>query len=355
MRILLVEPYYNRKYPPLGLMKISTWHKKHDDIVKYVRAKSHIDIDFKPNLIYVTSLFTWDLPIVVNTINAFKHRFPKSKIMIGGVAVSAMPEYIENRTGIKPYIGILSKVDGCMPDYSLFPDLKESMVFTTRGCPHKCSYCVVRIIEPDYYEIKGWERAIDPTKPQIVVFDNNILTSLQKHVDHVFDVLEQTNKWFDINSGFDVFLFTKEHAERISQLKIKPIRLAFDKMSQEKAFMRSIKYCEQAGIKLDRIRVYVLYNWKDSIEEAKYRANKVIELGCKPFVMRYKPLDWLKKEDYISELWTERDIRDFTQYYNMPVVWNKMTYDEFKDERNDFSRLRKELKIENINQNKKLF
>ena len=360
MRVLLVEPPYKRKYPPLGLMKLSTWYKKKCHEVRYIRGENWIDNydDFTPDRIYITSLFTWDLPIVARTTRAFKNNFPEAEIKIGGVAASAIPKYVEKETGIKPHVGILKDIDTCTPDYHLSKEtkeLKESMVFTQRGCPHKCKYCVVRMIEPNYYELKGWEKAISDDKPKIVVFDNNILKASKSHINHVFNVLNNTEKPFDINSGFDVFLFKKEHAEIIAKSKIHPIRFAFDKMSQEKPLIKAVGLCKKAGINLETIRVYVLYNYTDDLKEARYRAEKVIKLGCKPFVMRYKPLDWLSKKLYVSPQWDREQLVDFTYYYNMPVVWNIMSYEDFLKERNEgsFEKERKKKQI-SFNPNKKI-
>ena len=38
MRVLLVEPNYKNKYPPMGLMKISTYHKMQGDDVHFVKG-----------------------------------------------------------------------------------------------------------------------------------------------------------------------------------------------------------------------------------------------------------------------------------------------------------------------------
>jgi len=347
MNVLLVEPYYGRKYPPLGLMKIATWHKRRGDTVQYVRANSFIDVDFKPHIIYVTSLFTWDLPVVVSTVNTFKHRFPNAKIKIGGVGASAMPEYVKEKTGIVPHIGVLKNIDDVPPDYTISEETKKldsSLVFTSRGCPHKCDYCIVKTLEPKQYIIKGWAKSIDSSKKKTVLFDNNILYSPDEHVKKVFRVLGESGKPFDINSGFDVFLFKKHHAKGIAELPIKPIRFAFDKKSQEKALLRSVAQCVDAGIDPDKIRVFVLYNFNDTPEDARYRADKVISLGCKPFAMRYRPLDDWKK-DYIAPQWKPQDVVNFAYYYNMPVVWNTMSYDKFVNERkeNVFEKMRHQL------------
>ena len=38
MRILLVEPNYKNKYPPIGLMKISTFHRRIGDDVRFYKG-----------------------------------------------------------------------------------------------------------------------------------------------------------------------------------------------------------------------------------------------------------------------------------------------------------------------------
>ena len=60
--ILLLEPGYSNKYPPIGLMKISYFHKyiQHD----YVRfAKGRLPEEYKDkkwDRVYVTTLFTFE-------------------------------------------------------------------------------------------------------------------------------------------------------------------------------------------------------------------------------------------------------------------------------------------------------
>jgi hypothetical protein len=346
MNILLVEPTYKRKYPPLGLMKISTWHKNKGDTVFYLHGDSWIDLDFNPDIIYVTSLFTWDLPQVIQVINSFKKRFSTAEIKVGGVAATAMPDKIKKETGISPHVGVIPEVDSCVPDYTMSKEtkeLEESLGFTTRGCPWKCRYCVVRILEPRYYEIDGWARCIDSSKPRITLFDNNIVRASKRHFNSVIRLLEEQDKQVDFNSGFDCKLLTKDHVEQIAKIHVHPIRLAFDKLEQEKPLIKSVNLFKEKGISTDNIRVYVLYNYYDDLEEAKYRADKVIELGCKPFVMRYKPLDWLKKEMYVSPNWTKEDIVNFTYYYNMPTVWKTISFEQFLKERDrgEFEKLRK--------------
>ena len=68
MKVLLVEPNYKNKYPPMGLMKISTYHKMLGDEVHFVKGVS-ADVDSEVwDRIYVTTLFTFDFAIQMSPL-----------------------------------------------------------------------------------------------------------------------------------------------------------------------------------------------------------------------------------------------------------------------------------------------
>lgn len=70
MKVLLIEPKYKNKYPPMGLMKISTYHKMRGDIVRFYKGEMPQDEleQYAPERIYITSLFTFYYDIVKKTV-----------------------------------------------------------------------------------------------------------------------------------------------------------------------------------------------------------------------------------------------------------------------------------------------
>ena len=59
-KILLVEPNYKNKYPPIGLMKIATYFKNKGDFVEFHKGLlSKTDVK-KFNKVLITTLFTFD-------------------------------------------------------------------------------------------------------------------------------------------------------------------------------------------------------------------------------------------------------------------------------------------------------
>ena len=91
-RILLVEPNYKNKYPPIGLMKISSYFKGKGDFVEFhkgIMPKVKVEQFDK---IFITTLFTFDFDMCVQTIKYYEAIKGSKNIFVGGIAATIMPE-----------------------------------------------------------------------------------------------------------------------------------------------------------------------------------------------------------------------------------------------------------------------
>ncbi len=201
--ILLVEPGYKNKYPPIGLMKISTYHKRRGDNVHFVKGQSKDAVSKVWDRIYITTLFTFHFDLTVSTIRFYKKSVHSvSDIYVGGILASLMPERLTDATGIQNVIvGQLddsSKIDykdhkniDNMPlDYDMLDDVDyvypagdNYFAYTTRGCPNKCPFCAVPKLEPKFKttnNIYNQIRQINTKfgiKRNLLLLDNNVLYS----------------------------------------------------------------------------------------------------------------------------------------------------------------------------------
>ena len=205
MRVLLVEPNYKNKYPPMGLMKISTYHKMLGDEVRFVKGVDpNVDAAVWDR-IYITTLFTFDFSISVETILHYMRLVDDvSSLYVGGIMASLMPENIVEATGIdRSHIltGLFTdtsvvgdnndiNVDQLPLDYDILEDVNYKypagdnyFAYTTRGCPNHCSFCAVPILEPNFHvtnNIVEQIRVIDQKygpKQHLLLLDNNVLNT----------------------------------------------------------------------------------------------------------------------------------------------------------------------------------
>lgn len=205
MRVLLVEPNYKNKYPPMGLMKISTYHKMLGDDVQFVKGFDH-NVDKEVwDRIYITTLFTFDFDVDVKTINHYKLLVNNiDDLYVGGIMASLMPEKVIEATGIDHshiLTGLFTdtsvvgdnnniNVDELPLDYDIleqigykYPAGDNYFAYTTRGCPNNCPFCAVPILEPYFHEtnnIIDQIRTIDEKygpKQHLLLLDNNVLNT----------------------------------------------------------------------------------------------------------------------------------------------------------------------------------
>jgi hypothetical protein len=299
MRVLLVEPKYYSQYPPLGLLKISAFHKSLKDTTQLVRGLQKVD---KPDVVYITSLFTWAWKPVHEAVRFYKGLFPDVEVWLGGLYVSLLPEHAALSGADRIYGGIFRKAEDLMPDYDLVPEWDGSMIFASRGCVNSCGFCAVPKLEGPLNSIKhSIKHLVWPKHSRIIFFDNNILASPSWRT--VFDELEEMGLKVDFNQGLDPALITDEVADRLSKLKIHLIRLGYDIKSEGSIVKKAIERLNAAGIHGRRILVYALYNYVDDPESFFERVREILMWGAVCYPMRFEPLDGLEKNRHIASKW----------------------------------------------------
>jgi len=283
---------------------------------------------------YLSVVFTWDLPA------AYKRAEELSSqgyiVHAGGPAVALMPEYLSD-VAICNEAGIVA-----------LPRHNPDATFTTRGCVRRCKFCAVPKTEGKFRELDNWE-----ARP--IICDNNLLAASKTHFDRVIDrlkpydsarsdILKENRKrkkagksklpvpqQIDFNQGLDARLLTPYHADRLRELKC-ITRLAFDSVAYESDFMRAFELLRKARIPKNSIRVYVLFGFNDTPEDALYRLTTVRDLGILPNPMRYQPLGALKKNSYVDTAngWTRKELIRYSRYWANLRYLRAVPFEEFE-------------------------
>lgn len=345
-RILLVEPGYLNKYPPLGLMKISNYHKFRGDYVQFIKGLDSKIKNQTWDRIYISTLFTFYWDITIKTIEYYKYSTESlSNVFVGGVLASLQKDLIAKLTKVNVIKGLLNQpgildkndkiiIDTITPDYSILDDisydygLKDSYIgYATRGCPNNCDFCAVNSIEPEFINflpIKRQIRAIEElygAKHNLILMDNNVLASseFEKIISDIIELgfykgakLNNKLRYVDFNQGIDIRLLDERKIELLSNIALKPLRLAFDHISLKNKYIKSVKLAAQYKIK--HISNYILYNYNDTpvdfYERLKINVELNQQLGTSiySFPMKYIPLTNHNRK-YVGKNWNLKLLR----------------------------------------------
>ena len=304
MRVLLVEPNYKNKYPPMGLMKISTYHKMLGDEVRFVKGVDpNVDAAVWDR-IYITTLFTFDFSISVETILHYMRLVDDvSSLYVGGIMASLMPENIVEATGIERshiLTGLFTdtsvvgdnndiNVDQLPLDYDILEDVNYKypagdnyFAYTTRGCPNHCSFCAVPILEPNFHvtnNIVEQIRVIDQKygpKQHLLLLDNNVLNApnLESLVDDLCSAgFERGAKYVDPGT-YNIVMMRYHNGDRAKFLD-KKMMAYLDK------FKKRIKSPENLDTFLQ-----IVIGAEDAEDYAGYMLEHEYELS--PIVEKYR-------------------------------------------------------------------
>lgn len=271
-----------------------------DALDAHIKEAQRVIDDTAWDRVYVTTLFTFEWDKTIEAIEYAKTLVGADKVWIGGILATLMPVELEKATGIRPMTGLLTdsatlgyddrvNIDRLVPDYSIlahtehsYPMSENYILTATRGCGMKCSFCAVQTLEPecvDYLPLPDMIREIDDRygeRKNLVLMDNNILKSryFEKIMQDIIGlgygrgatkVNPQTgrpvNVYVDFNQGLDMNFVTEKKMAQLGKLALRPIRIAFDHISDHEKYIRAIRLAEKYDI--CHISNYMLYNAED--------------------------------------------------------------------------------------------
>ena len=336
--ILLIEPGYKNKYPPLGLMKIAQYHGPHgkNDCVRFVKGLDRSVLFEAWDRIYVTTLFSFEYRKIAQTIDFALEvaNGQADKVFVGGIAASLMHgRFLEEPRwqGIRFIKGLLSgppavalqldsfaeelysddfhgkPIEDLVPDYSIIDqvDYKYAVhdayfAYTTRGCIRKCHFCGVPKLEGqqrDTESLTSVVRAIEELygpKKDLILMDNNVVASprFKEIIAEIRDLgfvpgakllrkgtRTPVQRRVDFNQGVDARILCKDpvYLRELATVCLKPLRIAFDHIGVKKPYEQAVRYAAAHG--LTELSNYMLYNFHDDPEDLFERMRLNVKLN----------------------------------------------------------------------------
>jgi hypothetical protein len=327
---LLIECSTRGQHPNVALLKASSYFKKKGKKVYFFRGPLPANFDSQVDEVFFSIIFSYYKTKNQEVFRSLERRYSKDLIKIGGPYPSLCPERVYALYGIHPHIGSADWLENEIPDYSLVDDRKHqgrALIFTSRGCSNRCSFCIVSSLEPKCRVIDCWKDHILPSQNKITIYDNNILSQKTTHIDDVFRYIYDRKLKATFDNGFDCRFFNKSIAEIISKINNESIRFAFDSINNFKHVERSLDLIDVFNLPKSKIKFYVLYNNNDTLEDTITRCDYLIQRGVTPYLQSFRPLTMESIRDpYIDNNWSLSNIRKVKYFYSISSFYRKMSF-----------------------------
>ncbi|TCO68737.1 hypothetical protein [Marinisporobacter balticus] len=130
-------------------------------------------------------------------------------------------------------------------------------------------------------------------------------------------------RYVDFNQGIDARLITDENMEKLFEIPIRPVRIAFDSWKLAEIYTKAVKTAVRHEHR--NLSNYLLYNFEDKPIELYQRLKLNVDLceeldaSIYSFPMKYHPIEdpnYFSNRDYIGKYWNRKFIRTIQAVLN---------------------------------------
>lgn len=287
MKVLLFQ--LDGKLPNIAVMRIAAHHRARGDDIEF-RWVGHNcgspqrELWDSPERVYGSAIFERSQAAVMRLREEFQGA------IVGGTGVSVGSSL--------EAIGITT----IEQDYSIYPEWRQSIGFTQRGCRLRCSFCVV----PRKEGAMRGEQTIaelwrgEPWPRELLLLDNDFFGQEQWR-ERVREIRDGGFK-VSFVQGINARFLTDEAAEAIASMdyrddsmRVKRIYTAWDNRRDEQRLFAGLKRLVKYGVQPDQIMVYMLVGYDHVtqaprahlVEEDFHRRTELRAFGARPYPMPF--------------------------------------------------------------------
>ncbi len=287
------------------------------------------------DVILVTSLMTYWLEGLQFTLKLLKQRFPRAKIVLGGVLPSLAPNEARSAVPVDLYVqgygemavlhflsnlgasvsvgeDFSAPVDFPFPALDLAGTQEYVPLLTARGCPLHCHYCASRLLNPIFSERRPddilaeiEQRRQDFHSSHFIIFDDALLINKKKRFLPVFSRLARNGKTrlrFHTPNGLHAREIDPEIAAVMHAAGFSTLRLSFESLSadilrrsdgkvKKKQMEDAVSNLERAGYHRGQLGAYLLFGYPgQTIRDMEISLAFIRDLGLVPHLAVFSPV-----------------------------------------------------------------
>lgn len=197
-------------------------------------------------------------------------------------------------SGVDLRLRLSPEIEALAPDYSLYPELEDrALGFLTRGCPQRCSFCVVPVKEGAPYQASDLDTLLQGRR-KLILLDDNLLA--HPAALELLEEMVRRELAVNFNQTLDLRRLTGESAGLLRRIRCSNVgftrRVHHFSLNDARGLERlRERYALLGTTCRDNVEFVCMYGFNTSLAEDVERFRFLRSLrGAYVFVQRYQPV-----------------------------------------------------------------